>query len=40
MGSKENKYRFIKILNGLLVEEKAYVINVFKYKEVVKQHKL
>ena len=40
MSSKENKQRFIKIISVLQVEEKAYVVDALKDKEVGKQHKL
>jgi len=36
MISKENKHMFIKILNGLLAKEKAYVIDALEDKEMVK----
>lgn len=40
MSYNEDKHRFIKILNGLPVEEKDYTIDALEDEEVVKQHKL
>lgn len=37
MSFEQNKYRFIKILIELLVEEKAYVVEVLKYEHILKQ---
>ena len=37
MSSKENKHRFIKLINGLPVEEKPYVVDELEDEEVVKQ---
>lgn len=36
MSSKESKYRFIKFLSELLVEEKAYTVDAIEDEEVVK----
>jgi len=37
MRFKENKHRFIKLLRGLLVEEKFYIADALEDEEVVKQ---
>lgn len=31
---KENKYKFIKLLDGLPVEEKSYIVDALKDEEV------
>ena len=41
MSYKENKHRFIKILNRLLVKDQnAYIVDVLEDEEMKKQHRL